>query len=139
MKTDMRIEVPEKLRRFLANPTPYVNQAMKEADKETLSLLKSDIVAVTHKKTGELAGSIQIDLLGRKIFSNKVYAPAYELGHYATPVNVKMLHFVDRGKDVFLKSTRSKPHVFFFKTLDKDRLKIHQIYDKAFDRMAARV
>ena len=139
MKTDMRIEVPEKLRRFLANPTPYVNQAMQEADKQTLSLLKSDIVSVTTKKSGALAGSITIDLLGRKIFSNKVYAPAYELGHYATPKNVKMLHFVDRGKDVFLKSTRSKPHVFFFKTLDKNRLKIHQIYDKAFDRLMERV
>ena len=139
MKTDMRIEVPAKLRSFLANPTPCINQAMQEADKQTLSLLKSDIVSVTTKKSGALAGSIKIDLLGRKIFTDKVYASAYELGHYAEPIHVKMLHFVDRGKDVFLKSTRSKPHVFFFKTLDKDRLKIHQIYDKAFDRMAAKV
>ena len=132
---DMRIEVPARLRRLLLNPSSAVKQVMQMGAKQSLTLLKTDIVDVVHKKSGALANSVQIDLLGAKVFSKSVYSTAYEKGHWATPKNVKMLHFVDRGKDVFLHSTRSKPHDFFFKTLDKDRLKIHQIYDRVFDRL----
>ena len=137
----MTIEVPEKLKRFLANPTPQIDSTMKQADKETLSLLKTDIVNIVHKKTGALANSVTVDLFGRKIYSNLPYSAAYELGHYARPKGGrKFLHFVnEQGKDVFMKFTRSRPNVFFFKTLDKDRLRIRQIYDSAFDRMVSQI
>ena len=139
MQLETNVEVPERLRKFLANPTPFVNQAMSEADKEALSLLKVDIAAAAPKKTGALSRSITVDTTQKKVFSPLIYARAVELGHYAEPVNRKMLHFVDKGKDVFLRFTRSRKRPYFFPTLHRDSLKIRQIYDKAFDRMAQQV
>ena len=137
-RDSIRIEVPAKLKRFLANPTPQINQTMKVADKESLTLLKTDIKAITHKRSGKLAGSIQVDLLGRKVYSKHVAARAYQLGHYAKPVNTprKMfLKFISRGKEVFIRYVRTKANPFFFETLDKDRRKVVDIYDRAFKRL----
>ncbi len=134
MQLNMKVEVPDRLRKFLANPTPYVNQTMQGADKEALTLLKTDIAAKAPKKSGKLAASITVDIANRKLFSPLVYARAIELGHYAVPKG-KYLHFVDRGKDVFLKFTRSRKQPFFFKTLHADKIKILDIYDKAFKRL----
>ena len=79
-KDSIRIEVPQRLKKFLANPSPYVDKTIKDADKESLTILKTDIKAITHKKSGKLAGSIQIDLMGRKVYSKSPYARAYQLG-----------------------------------------------------------
>ena len=137
-KDSIRIEVPQRLKKFLANPSSYVDKTMKDADKEALTTLKTDIKTITHKKSGKLAGSIQIDLMGRKVYSKSPYSRAYQLGHYAVPVRTPkrmFLKFVSRGKEVFIKFARTKKQRFFFETLDKDRRKIVDIYDKAFKRL----
>jgi len=137
-KDSIRIEVPQRLKKFLANPSPYVDKTMKDADKESLTILKTDIKAITHKVSGRLAGSIQIDLMGRKVYSRHPAARAYQLGHYAVPKNTpkKMfLKFVSRGKEVFIRYVRTKANPFFFETLDKDRRKVVDIYDRAFKKL----
>lgn len=142
MKFGMKIEVPQRLKKFLANPTPYIDQTMKTADKETLTTLKTDIKAITHKKSGKLAGSVQVDLLGRKVYSRSPYAKAYQLGHYAVPRHTPkrmFLKFTDMGKEVFIKFVRTKRKPFFFETLNRDRIKIINIYDKAFKRLLEKV
>ena len=135
---DLNIDVPVKLKNFMANPTPALNGALSEADRETLTILQVGIKGVIHSKSGQLARSVRVDLPGRKVFSTSPYAKAYQSGHYAEPVNTpkKMfLRFNDQGKEVFIRYTRSGKNPFFFETLDKNRLKIRQIYDRAFEKM----
>lgn len=142
MKVSMKIKVPPRLKKFLANPTPHIDQTIKTADKETLTLLKTDIKAITHKKSGKLAGSVQIDLVGRKVYSRSPYARAYQLGHYAVPRHTPkrmFLKFTDMGKKVFIKFVRTKRKPFFFETFDKDKRKIREIYDKAFKRLLEKI
>jgi len=142
MKISMRIKVPERLRKFLTNPTPQIDQTMKVADKETLTLLKTDIKAIVHKKSGELAESVQIDLANKKIYSKSLYARAYQLGHYAEPIHTPkrmFLKFTDKGKDVFIRFVRTERKPFFFETLNKDRRKIREIYNKAFKRLLEKI
>ncbi|MDD5013727.1 MAG: hypothetical protein PHW73_01320 [Atribacterota bacterium] len=139
MQLDVKIDVPDKLKKFLANPTPQIDSAIKEADREAFTLLKNEISKAAPKKSGNLAGSITIDLAKRKIFSPLIYARAVELGHYAEPVSGKYLHFIDKGKDVFLKFVRTKKQPFFFKTLHAEKVNIIEIYDKAFKRLLENV
>lgn len=137
MELSIKIDVPYKLQRFLQNPNSRVSEIMKEADKEVLELLRSEISANAPKKRGQLAGSITVDLEKRKVFSPLVYARAVELGHYATPKYGSFLKFYSEklGRDVFLKFVRTKKQPYFFKTYNANRLKIRDIYDKAFERL----
>ena len=141
-KDSIRIDVPQRLRSFLVNPTPYFDQTVKEADKEALTTLKTKVQSITHRRSGRLANSIQVDLLNRKVYSKHPAARAYQLGHYAKPKNTpkKMfLHFTDKGKEVFIKSVRTKRQKFFFETLDENRAKVISIYDKAFKRLLEKI
>lgn len=136
MKLTHTVEIPYYLKKFLANPTPQIENARKAADKEVLDLLKTKISAAAPKKSGKLSQSITVDLANRKVYSPLVYARAIELGHYARPINTpkKMfLHFTDGGKEVFLKYVRIKKQPYFFKTIDENMLKIRDIYEKAFE------
>jgi hypothetical protein len=138
MKLDFKVQVPYKLQRFLTNPTPYIEKTLRAADKQALTLLKADVAKAAPKQSGKLSRSITVDIGKRKVFSPLIYARAVELGHYAEPVRTpkKMfLKFVGQGREVFLKYTRSKKHPYFFLTLDRDRLKILEIYDKAFKKL----
>jgi len=138
MKLDIKIQVPQKLQRFLKNPTPYISSVIKAADKDALTLLKREISAAAPKKSGKLAGSITVDLASRKLFSLLNYARAVELGHFAsakyTPRRM-FLKFTDMGKEVFLRYVRTKKQPFFFKALDRNRTKVIDIYEKAFKRL----
>lgn len=139
MRLNFKIEYPEKLRSFLANPTPYVNGTMRAADRLVLILLQESIKTNAPRKTGALAKSIEVNVSQRKVFTNLVYATAIEKGHYAEPIKGKYLHFVDRGKDVFLKFTRSKKKPFFFKAISQNKLQILEIYDDAFTKLMRKV
>ena len=142
MKLDFKVQVPYRLQRFLANPDPVMKAALDEADKAALTLLKTDVSRAAPKSSGALAKSIDVNLRERKVFSNSVYARAIELGHYAeatrTPKRM-FLKFVSRGREVFLRYTRSKKQPYFFLTLHKDRIKVLDIYGKAFERMLKRI
>lgn len=135
MELSVKIDVPYRLQRFLQNPNSRVSEIMKEADKDVLELLRSEISRNAPKKSGRLAESITVDLDNRKVFSPLVYARAVELGHYAESIRGTFLKFTDMGKDVFLRFTRSKKQPFFFKAINANRLKIRDIYDKAFERL----
>ena len=138
MKLKFKVEVPQKLRRFLDNPTPFVTETMKQADKLALTLLQQSVKTNAPRRSGQLSQSITVDLVNRKIFSNLVYARAIELGHYAEPRG-KFLHFVAGGRDVFLKFTRSKKNPYFFKTLNQNRLQVLEIYDDAFKKLMEKI
>ena len=139
LKLDIKIQVPYKLQRFLNNPTPEIRSILRDADWKALVFLRSEIRDAAPKgKTGDLADSIEYDLDKRMLFSNLIYSRAIELGHYASPKNTpkKMfLHFTDAGKEVFLRFVRTKKQPFFFKTLDRNRVKVIDIYEKAFAKM----
>lgn len=129
MRIKGRIEIPENLRQFLVNPTPKVDATMKKTTKLILTLLQESIKTnIWHNKSGKLKESIEVDIDKKMIFSNLVYATAQEKGHYAEPVG-KFLHFVDGGKDVFLRFTRSKPQPFFFKAISQNKQQILEIFD----------
>jgi len=139
---NVKIDVPDRLRRFLENPTPLVKETIKEADEDVLNLLKKDISKAAPQKTGKLAHSIDVDFQDKRVFSDLVYARAVELGHYAkakhTPARM-FLKFTDMGRDIFMRGIRTKKQPYFFKTLKTDRKKIIEIYDKAFDKLASKV
>ena len=138
MKLETRIRIPEKLKRYLRNPTPAITKVLKEADKRALTFLQRETSRAAPRKSGQLARSIQIDLTRRKVFSTLPWARAVELGHHATPQNTPkrmFLSFTSRGKEVFIKFVRTKKQPFFFKTLDRNRIKVIQIYDKAFKKL----
>ncbi len=136
MRIQGRIEIPENLRQFLINPTPKVNATMKQATKSILTLLQESIKTnIWHSKTGKLKESIEIDIDKKMIFSNLVYATAQEKGHFATPIRAQMLHFVDGGKDIFLRFTRSKPQPFFFKAISQNKQQILEVFDDAVKDM----
>ena len=139
MRLNFKVEYPEKLKRFLDNPTPYINDTMRQADKLVLTLLQESIKTNAPRKTGALAKSIEIRVSQRKVFTDLIYATAIEKGHYAEPIKGKYLHFVDAGKDVFLKFTRSKKKPFFFKSIRQNKLQILEIYDDAFKKLMERV
>lgn len=136
MQLNFKLEVPDRLRRYLANPTPYITDTMKKADKLALTLLQESIKTnAPHRKSGQLSDSIKIDIGERKVFSDSIYGRAIELGHYAVPISGKYLHFIDRGKDVFLKFTRSKKQPFFFRSIDQNKDQLEEIYDDAFKKL----
>lgn len=138
MQLGVKINVPYRLQKLLKNPTPKVNEIMEKADKEVLEMLREDISRAAPHKSGSLGRSIKINLKDRKVYSDSVYARAVELGHYAKPINTpkKMfLKFAGTGGDVFIRFVRTSKQPFFFPTLDKDRLKVRDIYDKAFDKL----
>jgi len=138
MQTSISVQVPQRLKNFLANPSSRIDSIMKEADREALELLKKDISSAAPKKSGKLSKSIDIDLSEKKVFSNLIYVRAIELGHFAEPVRTPkrmFLHFTDKGKEVFLKYVRTRKQPFFFPTLSKDKVKIIDIYDKAFNKL----
>ena len=138
MKLETRVRVPEKLRKYLRNPTPAITKTLKLADKKALKFLQGEISRAAPRKTGQLARSIQVDLPRRKVFSTLPWARAVELGHYAVPENTPkrmFLSFTSRGKDVFLKFVRTKKQPFFFLTLSRNQLKVIKIYDKAFKKL----
>ena len=135
MQLNFKLEVPDRLRRYLANPTPYITDTMKKADKLALTLLQESIKTNAPRKSGELSRSIKIDIDERKVFSDSVKGRAIELGHYAVPISGKYLHFIDKGKDVFLKFTRSKKQPFFFRSISQNKIQLMEIYDDAFKKL----
>jgi hypothetical protein len=159
MQLNVKLDVPQRLERYLANSTPYVEKTVKEADKEALTLLKREISAAAPKgKSKKLSSTITIDLAKRKIFSPLVYARAVELGHYAEAKPGHYLQFKDikglrgggyvyplmhyRGakgyeslKGQWYSGVRTKKQPFFFKTYYENKLEIMEIYDKAFKRL----
>lgn len=155
LRLETRIEVPEKVKRFIRNPTPAITRTLRKADKGVLTLLKREISkAAPRGKSGKLARSIEIDIKRRKVFSTSVYARAIELGHYAEADPGKYLrfsgssqrtgrwifptgHFRGRGTIAgqWVSFVRTKAQPFFFPTLDKNRLNIIKIYNKAFKRL----
>jgi len=142
VKLSIKVQVPQKLQRFLSNPTPYIKDVIKTADKDALTLLQSEIRAAVPKKSGKLAESITVDLPGRRIYSLVAHAMAVELGHYASPKYTPkrmFLKFTDMGKEVFIKSVRTAKQPFFFKTLDRNRVKVIDIYEKAFARLLEKI
>ena len=57
VQVNINVEVPERLKKFLANPTPYISGVMKAADKESLILVQRDIADAAPRKKGKLAKS----------------------------------------------------------------------------------
>ena len=138
MKLNMRVEVPQRLKKFLANPTPVIKDIRNQADKTALIFLRDSIREAAPRKKGELAASVEVDLGKKNVFSALAYARAVELGHYASPKYTPkrmFLKFTSLGRDVFIKFVRTKKQPFFFPTLSKNRLKVIDIYEKAFARM----
>jgi len=45
------------------------------------------------------------------------------------------LKFTDMGKEVFIKYVRTKKQPFFFKTLDRNRVRVIDIYEKTFKKL----
>ena len=133
-KLHFKVEIPQKLRSLLENPTPFISATMKQADKLALTLLQESIKTNAPRRTGALSRSIHIDLAERTVQTNLVYSRAIELGHYAEPRG-KFLHFVDGGKDVFLRFTRSKKQPYFFKSINQNRLQVLEIYDDTFKKL----
>lgn len=140
MRISFRTNVPKSLEMFLEYPTPMVTETMSRADKLALMLMQESAKTnIWHNRTGALKNSITIDVKNRKLTTDLIYASAQEKGHYAEPINAKMLHFTDQGKDVFLHFTRSKAHPFFFKALSQNKQQILEIYDEAFKKLLERV
>ena len=138
MKLDMRVEVPQHLKKYLANPTPVIKDARDRADKDALVLLRDEIKQAAPRKSGALADSIEVDLAKKNVFTKLTHARAVELGHYAEPRHTPkrmFLKFTTLSKDVFIKFARTTKQPFFFPTLSKNRLKVIDIYEKAFARM----
>ncbi len=136
MRIQGRIEIPENFRKFLSNPSTKVNETMKRTSKLILTLLQESIKTnIWHNKTGKLRASIKTDMDKWMVIADIDYAAAQEKGHYATPVNKKMLHYVDAGKDVFLRFTRSKPQPYFFKSISQNKQQILEIFDDAVKDM----
>ena len=138
MKLDMRVEVPQRLKKFLANPTPVIKDIRDQADKDALVFLRDEIKQAAPRKKGELAASVEVDLGKKNVFTMLAYARAVELGHYASPKYTPkrmFLKFTSLGRDVFIKAVRTKKQPFFFPTLSRNRLKVIDIYEKAFARM----
>lgn len=147
MRLNFKVDYPEKLRRFLDHPTPYINDTMRAADRLVLILLQESIKTNAPRKTGTLAKSIEINVSQRKVFTNLFYARAIELGHYWPSKNysgtTKLLHFIGMDKeghlDVFLKAIRIKKRPFFFRSISQNKLQILEIYDDAFKKLMERV
>ncbi|MGD9276357.1 MAG: hypothetical protein PVJ67_04240 [Candidatus Pacearchaeota archaeon] len=138
MQLGIKIEVPQKLKRFISSPNKYVTDVMTSADNQALGLLKREISAAAPKKSGALSRSIKVSLANRKIYSILNYARAIELGHYAEPARTPkrmFLKFSEAGKEVFMRFTRSKKQPYFFKTLEQKRRDIIKIYQKAFRKL----
>ena len=154
MKIDVRADIPPRLKKYLANPGPVVKDARGRADKDALILLRDGIKQAAPRKKGGLAGSIEVDLAKKKVFSKLVYSRAVELGHFAEAEPGHHLRFPGTrqgGAYVFptkrYKGTRgttlgalgsfirTEAQPFFFPTLPKKRFKLIDIYKKAFARM----
>ena len=140
MKLEVKIEVPERVKRLLRNPTPQITKAIRKADRIALPFLRKAIArAAPIGKTGDLSKSIEVNLASRRIFSNLPYARAVELGHYVEADSGKWLRFDGIGQrtgiHVFLKSVRTEKQLFFFKTLSKHQIDIIRIYKKAFKKL----
>lgn len=152
MKLDMRVEVPERLKKYLNNPTPFIKAARKDADKVALFFLRDEISSAAPRDSGDLAGSIEVNLAKRNVFSKLVYSRAVELGHFAEAEPGKHLRFpgasqggtyvfpTKRRADGTLGSfIRTKAQPFFFNTLSKNQLNVINIYERAFAKMLKRI
>ncbi len=156
MKLETRLEVPEKVKRLLRNPTPAINRILKKADKRALTFLQKEISkAAPRGKTGDLARSIEVDLIRRKITSSAVYARAVELGHYAEADEGKYLRFEGSGQRTgthvyptshfrgtkgtifgqWVSAIRTEKQPYFFSTLSKNQVNIINIYEKEFRKL----
>jgi len=154
---NITIEMPERLRRFLENPTPAFTQTMKEANREVLTLLKQDISRAAPRKSGKLSRGIEVNFAENKVYSKLVYSRAVELGHYAEAKPGHYLRFKGdaqrtgtwvfptmhyKGKKGFeslrgqwYSGVRSRKQPYFFLTLHRDAQKINAIYDEAFGKI----
>jgi hypothetical protein len=130
----IKMIMPAKLKKFLDSPDPFIQGTMKEANKDVRQLLKKKISEAAPKRSGNLSNSIEESETGNKVFTKSVYGRAVEMGHYAEPRG-KFLHFVDGGKDVFIKFTRTRKHPYFFLAADRARLDALDIYDKAYKKL----
>ena len=158
LRLETRIEVPEKVKRFIRNPTPAITRTLRKADTTVLRFLQNEISkAAPRGRTSRLARSIEIDVKRRKVFSTSVYARAIELGHYAEARPGKFLRFLGteqrtgvyvfpvghfkgaRGfehlRGQFVSFVRTKKQPFFFLALARNRLNVIKIYNKAFKRL----
>ena len=139
MQLTMRLELPGRLSNFLSRPEYYLTDTIKRADKLVFTLLQASIKTNAPRKSGNLARSIDIDFVKRKVYSKAIYSRAVELGHYAEPKGPYLLKFIDKGKSVSLKSTRSKKQPYFFKAQSQNKQQIIQIYEDALHRLMERV
>jgi len=57
MQLGIKVQVPQKLKRFLSSPNSYISNVMKAADKEALTFLKRETSAAAPKKSGSLRRS----------------------------------------------------------------------------------
>ena len=156
MEVNINVEVPERLKKFLANPTPYISGVMKAADKESLILLQRDIAAAAPKKSGKMSRSVKYNLPLRKVYTESIYGRAVELGHYAEAKPGRHLRFRGNAqrtgyvfptkhykgrkgfedlKGQWYSAIRTQKQPYFFPTFHRDKVKILQIYDKAFERL----
>ena len=142
MKLGIKVDVPDRLAKFLRNPTPFFTSTLKEADRQALTMLKTDISRAAPKRSGKLASSFVVNTAQRSLYSKLVYARAVELGHYAEPRNTPkrmFLKFTSQGKEVFLRYVRTRKSPFFFITAHRDKAKLIDIYDVAFKKMLEKV
>jgi hypothetical protein len=153
-----KVEVPQKLRSFLENPTPIVNKYMKQADKLALTLLRESIKTNAPKgKTGKLRASIVIDLAERKVATNLVYGRAIELGHYAEAKPGHYLRFPGNAqrtgisvfptthfkgakgyeslKGQWVSAVRFKKNPYFFRSINQNRQQVLEIYEEVFEKI----
>jgi len=142
MQLKIKVDMPDKLKMFLASPDRYINDTIKQADKDALTYLKENIARTAPRKSGQLASSITTDFDKRKVYATAVYARAVELGHYAEPKNTPKKMFMKFGSgsgEVFVKFVRTKKQPYFFKALNNSWSKIRDIYQKAIRQLLERI
>jgi len=151
---DVRMEVPQHLKKFLKNPTPAMKNARKMADKRSLFFLREEISEEAPRKRGDLANSIEVNLEKNNVYTMIAHARAVELGHFAEAKEGKYLRFSGAsqrtGTWVFptnrYKNTqawgsfiRTEKQPFFFPTLSKNRLRLIDIYENEHAKMLKKI
>jgi len=141
VQLSVKLKIDPSFERFLKNPDPiykkYLDIAVDRSFKRVKQVMSEN--PKTPKKTGEMIRSYRENVRTREMTSTLPRAKAHETGAYIRPKKGKFLHWVESGRDIFVKAVRIKPKRYVSSSISKSRKDVIEIFSKTFREMLERV